>query len=95
MEQLHRLSTRAQELTKQFELQIGFYLRQKRNRLESLLTTMDSLSPLAILSRGYSITRKLPEMTLIKEARLAGPGEQVHVRLHRGSLICRVEETEG
>jgi exodeoxyribonuclease VII large subunit len=95
MEHLHRLSTRAQELTKQFELQIGFYLRQKRNRLESLLTMMDSLSPLAILSRGYSITRKLPEMALIKEAQSVGSGEHVHVRLHRGSLICRVEETEG
>ncbi|MBI3812699.1 MAG: exodeoxyribonuclease VII large subunit [Nitrospirae bacterium] len=94
-ERLHRLSTRAQELTKQFEIQIGFYLRQKRNRLESLLTTMDGLSPLAILSRGYSITRKLPEMTLIKEARSVEPGQQVHVRLHRGSLICRVDQTEG
>lgn len=95
MERLHRLATRAQDLTKRFELQIGFYLRQKRNRLESLLTTMDGLSPLAILSRGYSITRKLPEMTLIKEARSVSPGQQVHVRLHRGSLICRVDETEG
>ncbi len=95
MEGLHRLATRAQDLTKRFELQIGFYLRQKRNRLESLLTTIDSLSPLAILSRGYSITRKLPEMTLVKEARSVSPGQQVHVRLHRGSLICRIDETEG
>jgi len=95
MERLHRLSTRAQDLTKRFELQIGFYLRQKRNRLESLFTTIDSLSPLAILSRGYSITRKLPEMTIIKEARTVNPGQRVHVRLHRGSLVCRVDETEG
>lgn len=95
LERLHRLSTRAQDLIKRFELQIGFYLRQKRNRLESLITTMNGLSPLAILSRGYSITRKLPEMTLIKEARSVGPGEQVQVLLHRGSLICRVDETEG
>jgi exodeoxyribonuclease VII large subunit len=95
MERLHRLATQAQELTKRIEVQIGFYLRQKRSRLESRMTQMDSLSPLAILSRGYSITRKLPDLTLIKEARSAGPGEQVQIRLHRGSLICRVEETEG
>lgn len=95
IEQLHRLATRAQDLTKRLEVQIGFYLRQSRNRLESLLTTIDSLSPLAILSRGYSITRKLPEMTLIKEAQSVAPGEQVHILLHRGSLVCRVDETEG
>ncbi|MBI3595837.1 MAG: exodeoxyribonuclease VII large subunit, partial [Nitrospirae bacterium] len=91
----HRLGTQTQELAKRFELQARFYLRQKRNRLESLLTALDGLSPLAILGRGYSITRKLPEMRLIKEARGVDPGTRVHVRLHQGSLICRVEETEG
>ncbi|MBI3995429.1 MAG: exodeoxyribonuclease VII large subunit, partial [Nitrospirae bacterium] len=95
VERLYRLATQARELTKRFELQAGFYLRQKRNRIETLLTTMDSLSPLAILSRGYSITRKLPERTLLKEARGVDPGARVQVRLHQGSLICRVEETEG
>jgi len=95
VERLHRLGTRTQELTKRFELQAGFYLRQKRNRLESLLTALDGLSPLAILSRGYSITRKLPEMRLIKKAQEVNPGMRVQVRLHQGELICRVEETEG
>jgi exodeoxyribonuclease VII large subunit len=95
VERLHRLGTQTQELTKRFELQAGFHLRQKRNRLESLLTALDGLSPLAILSRGYSITRKLPEMRLIKKAQEVDPGAQVQVRLHQGALICRVEETEG
>jgi len=95
LERLHRLGTQTQELTKRLELQAGFYLRQKRNRLESLLTALDGLSPLAILSRGYSITRKLPEMRLIKKAQEVDPGARVQVRLHQGALICRVEETEG
>ncbi|HTN44344.1 MAG TPA: exodeoxyribonuclease VII large subunit [Nitrospiria bacterium] len=95
VDRLHRLGTQTQELTKRFELQAGYYLRQKRNRLESLLTALDGLSPLAILSRGYSITRKLPELGLIKKAQEVDPGERVQVRLHQGALICRVEETEG
>ncbi|HUK55962.1 MAG TPA: exodeoxyribonuclease VII large subunit [Nitrospiria bacterium] len=95
VERLHRLATQTQELVKRFELQTGFYLRQKRNRLDSLLTALDGLGPLAILSRGYSVTRTLPEMRLLKEAQGVNPGTRVHVRLHRGALICRVEETEG
>lgn len=95
VERVHRLATQAHELTKRFELQFGFYLRQKRNRLESLLAALDDLSPLAILNRGYSITRKLPEGTLLKDARRVAAGTRVHVRLNRGSLICHVEETEG
>jgi exodeoxyribonuclease VII large subunit len=95
MERLHRLATQAHEVTKRFGLQVVFYLRQQRNRMETLMTALDELSPLAILGRGYSITRKLPEGTILKEARSADPGTRVHVRLHRGSLICRVDETEG
>lgn len=94
-ERLYRYATQAQELTKRFELQIGFYLHQKRGRLESVLSTLNHLSPLAILSRGYSITWKLPERVLLKEARSVDGGARVHVRLHEGSLICRVEETTG
>jgi len=94
-ERLLRLAARAQEVTKQIEVQIGFYLRQKRSRLEARMTQVDGLSPLAILNRGYSITRKLRDLTVIKDARSAEPGEQVQIRLHRGSLVCRVEETEG
>jgi len=95
VERIQRLGTQTQELTKRFELQAGFYLRQKRNLLESLLTALDGLSPLAILSRGYSITRKLPELSLVKKAQEVDPGMRVQVRLHQGALICRVEETEG
>jgi len=95
IERLHRHATQAHELTKRFRLQIGFYLRQQRSRLDGWLTQLDGLSPLAILSRGYSITRKLPEGTVMKEARAIDPGSRVHVRLHRGSLICRVDEIEG
>jgi exodeoxyribonuclease VII large subunit len=95
VERVHRLATQAHELTKRFELQFGFYLRQKRNRLESFSAALDDLSPLAILRRGYSITRELPEGTLLKDARRVAAGTRVHVRLNRGSLICHVEETEG
>ncbi|MBI3610597.1 MAG: exodeoxyribonuclease VII large subunit [Nitrospirae bacterium] len=95
IERLRRLGTQAQETVKRLDLQMGFHLRQKRNRLESALSKLDSLSPLAILSRGYSITRTLPDMALVKKARRVRPGDRVHVKLHEGSLICHVEKTEG
>ena len=91
-ERLHRLVTQAREVTKRLNLQAGFFLRQKRSRLEFLIAGLDNLSPLAILGRGYSITRKLPEMTLLKSVRSVAKGERVHVRLHEGALICHVEE---
>lgn len=55
---------------------------------------LDSLSPLAILSRGYSICRKLPSMEILKDARVVALGEGVAVILHQGELLCRVEEVK-
>jgi exodeoxyribonuclease VII large subunit len=54
---------------------------------------INDLSPLAILDRGYSITSKLPEKTLLKEAECVRKGDAVHVLLAKGELTCVVEET--
>jgi exodeoxyribonuclease VII large subunit len=55
---------------------------------------LQALSPLAILDRGYSITRRWPEMTLLKSSAGVVPGEAVHVRLASGELLCEVKRAE-
>ena len=64
-------------------------LKMERSLLEK---RMNDLSPLAVLDRGYSITSKLPEKTILKEAGCVRKGDGVHVRLARGQLLCVVEE---
>lgn len=61
--------------------------------LRALAGKLESLSPLAILARGYSITRLLPDLRIVKDAAAVRPGEAVSILLHRGSLACRVEDT--
>ena len=53
-------------------------------------SALHALSPLAILARGYSITRRFPEMRLLRNASDVRAGETVHVRLSSGELICEV-----
>jgi len=55
---------------------------------------LDSLSPLAILSRGYSICLRLPERQIVKESTMLFAGDEVEVRLHRGTLRCDVREVK-
>src|SRR5262249_19643040 len=46
-------------------------------RLDQLAAKLQSLSPLNVLKRGYSLTRKLPEGGVVRSASEVAPGERV------------------
>jgi exodeoxyribonuclease VII large subunit len=66
-------------------------LAAKRKGWEKEVARLEALSPLAILSRGYSITRRLPDNLILRSVDEVEIKGQVAVRLSRGELICRVE----
>lgn len=71
-------------------------LRGGRARLERERARLVSLSPLAVLERGYAIVTSADGRALVR-AREASPGDSVRVRLHEGRLdatIARVEAEE-
>jgi exodeoxyribonuclease VII large subunit len=65
-----------------------------RHRLEGMMGQLESLSPLSILQRGYSITRKMPSLEILRESKQVKEGERVEVRLYSGTLVCGVEKSE-
>ena len=68
-------------------------LEQHHEQLRSLTARLESLSPLNVLSRGYSLTRKEGETAMLHEAKQVRSGERIVTRLQRGEIISRVEET--
>ncbi|MEW6457091.1 MAG: exodeoxyribonuclease VII large subunit [Acidobacteriota bacterium] len=60
------------------------------SKYESLKERLISLSPLNVLERGYSITMK--DNLIIKEASQVGKGDSVNIILHKGELMCQVED---
>ncbi len=73
---------------------IGRYLDGLKKLTEAAAGKLNALSPLAILSRGYSIAMKIPDMKIIKEAEEVKEGDEVNIRLHKGSLICVVSKNK-
>jgi exodeoxyribonuclease VII large subunit len=56
-----------------------------------LVARLQALSPLAILSRGYSITRSLPETAVIRDANDVRVGQDLEILLAMGALLCSVK----
>ena len=70
-------------------------LKDMRSNISALEKRITDLSPLSILNRGYSITRKLPEKNILKDTSGLEKGDQVQVLLAEGGMKCRVEELQG
>jgi exodeoxyribonuclease VII large subunit len=59
-------------------------------RLGSLGARLDTLSPLAVLGRGYAVCWDGDRQKILREAAEVDDGDAVRVTLHRGELRCVV-----
>jgi exodeoxyribonuclease VII large subunit len=69
-------------------------LQLVRQQTETLAGRLNSLSPLAVLGRGYSLTERLADGQVVRAAAQLTPGEQISTRFARGRSISRVEDVE-
>ena len=67
-------------------------LSQEQKRLAALSGTLDALSPLKVLSRGFAVVSKGQDV--VKSAAQASPGDQVRIRLEDGTLSAEILEKE-
>ncbi len=69
-------------------------LEGKAHRLQAAAAVLESLSPLAVLARGYALVRRLPEGGVVTDASVLAPGTAVDVRLRRGSFQAAVSRID-
>ena len=65
-------------------------LERRRGWLAQCATGLDSLSPLAVLARGYGLVRRARDGAIVRDAGDAPPGEALAVRVARAELEVRV-----
>ena len=93
-ERVERMRLRVSQIRGDLEQSLRHSLAMKRCYVKGLMGKLDSLSPLAVLQRGYSITRNRPSLRIVRRACQVSPGDQVEVRLFQGTLVCNVDRTE-
>jgi exodeoxyribonuclease VII large subunit len=68
-------------------------LAAAKERLGLAAASLDALSPLSVLQRGYAIAQH-EDGKLLRDAKMIAVGDTVRVRLARGRIQARVEETD-
>jgi len=70
---------------------IEIYYKLNQIKIRELAAKLQALSPMAILARGYSITRTIPGKTLVKDPKTVSLNQDLEVMVALGRLYCRVK----
>jgi exodeoxyribonuclease VII large subunit len=62
-------------------------------RTQQAVHSLNALSPLATLERGYTIITRADTGTVVTDARTINPGDRIKAKLSRGRIDCLVEKT--
>ena len=67
-------------------------LGARQQQFTALAASLDALSPLKVLGRGYAMVQAA-DGTVLRTSRQAAAGDKIHVQLGQGALDCTVERT--
>ncbi len=92
MERVQLLSRTLDELAARANRSMQVRLQHARAMVDQRAARIESLSPLAVLGRGYSLTHRLSDGRLLRRAAEVNVGDQVRTRLADGEITSRVEK---
>ena len=90
---LARARARLDSATNACDTIIDAKVQDGRERLALAAASLDALSPLGVLQRGYAIAQDASGK-LVSDAATVKPGDEVTVRLAKGKLGTRIERIE-
>ncbi len=88
-EPLQRVDELAERLARALQRQ----LEQARGRVNQAAAKLETLSPVAVLARGYSVTLRAEDGQVLRSFDQVAPGDRLLTQLARGTVTSRVEST--
>jgi len=89
---ISRSELQLQALTQRLRTIISIGLQTRQRQLAVACKSLDTISPLATLERGYAIVTRQTDNHVLHSASSVSPGEQVTARLADGQLLCNVDK---
>ncbi|GGG56843.1 exodeoxyribonuclease VII large subunit [Paenibacillus radicis (ex Gao et al. 2016)] len=94
-EQAAFATNRLQATAKRLEQAMSAAVKVKKLQLHGNIRQLDALSPLKVMSRGYSLVYDEQESRLIKSIGQVQPGDLIKVKVADGQLDCHVWSMKG
>jgi exodeoxyribonuclease VII large subunit len=94
LESIRELSRRVDEWGERLHRGMRQRMLQLRERLQAQTTHLATLSPLNVLGRGYSLTRREADMVVVRSPGQVQPGDCLLTDVQHGRIRSRVEQKE-
>jgi exodeoxyribonuclease VII large subunit len=91
---VHDLERELDDLEMRARRAIAFQVTRHKDRLAALAARLESLSPLGVLSRGYSLTQRTATGELVTDAAALAVGDELTTRYALGQTVSRVTEIQ-
>jgi len=88
---IRRARLQRQALEQRLAAAMAVLLQQRQRRLAVACKSLDTISPLATLERGYAIVTRTRDKRVLHSTTGVLPGEQIEARLGQGHLLCTVD----
>src|SRR5258708_21551830 len=92
LERIHDFDQKLDGWFERLERAMVQRLTQVRQRFHAQTAQLESLSPLNVLARGYSLTRVESDQTVVRSPEQVRPGDRIVTLLRDGNIVSRVEE---
>ncbi len=93
-DRLHDLARQVDDLDLRARRAVRYQLTRQRDRLVSLAAHLESLSPLGVLARGYTVTQQTATGQIVNDATTLAVGDILTTRFARGQAVSRVTEIQ-
>jgi exodeoxyribonuclease VII large subunit len=70
----------------------SYHLAALKEKLQKSSAILESLSPLGVLQRGYSVTRRMSNGMIVRRSADLSVGEDVNIQLAEGNFNAKIEK---